>query len=208
MLVSMLLLNLFMMKSSLIAGPRWVWVFHLLPSFNVLLHVLVRLYYWSLQPRKWNLSLLFAKVMSSQRWNAFWIFFLYDACQAWTDVKLTSPQLSRESIYKLSLKNLMLQCVSSRQVLLWTVLCVCVLLSSEISDSPCIDSFQLYLHIFDYSYSALNMVKRLSRKISLGKMSQSAIFLGKYTVEWIVWCWYCISVNRGILLWSRRYNMP
>ncbi|KAF9685579.1 hypothetical protein SADUNF_Sadunf03G0069400 [Salix dunnii] len=36
---------------------------------------------------------------------------------AWTDVKLTSPQLSRESMYKLSLKNLMLQCVSSRQVL-------------------------------------------------------------------------------------------
>ncbi|KAB5564269.1 hypothetical protein DKX38_004323 [Salix brachista] len=35
----------------------------------------------------------------------------------WTDVKLTSPQLSRESMYKLSLKNLMLQCVSSRQVL-------------------------------------------------------------------------------------------
>jgi len=110
-------------------------------------------------------------------------FFLFDACQAWTDVKLTSSQLSRESIYKLSLKNLMLQCVSSRQVLLWTVLCVCVLLSFEISDSPCIDSFQLFLHIFDYAYSALNMVKRLSRKISLGKMSQCAIFLGKYTVE-------------------------
>ncbi|KDP21278.1 hypothetical protein JCGZ_21749 [Jatropha curcas] len=32
---------------------------------------------------------------------------------AWTDVKLTSPQLSRESSYKLSLKNLTLQCVSS-----------------------------------------------------------------------------------------------
>nr|AOV62771.1 phosphomevalonate kinase [Morus alba] len=32
---------------------------------------------------------------------------------AWTDVKLTSPQLSRESMYKLSLKNLTLQCVSS-----------------------------------------------------------------------------------------------
>jgi hypothetical protein len=27
------------------------------------------------------------------------------------------------------------------------------------------------------------MVKRLSRKISLGKMSKCAIFLGKYTVE-------------------------
>uniref|UniRef100_A0A6N2JYT4 phosphomevalonate kinase n=1 Tax=Salix viminalis TaxID=40686 RepID=A0A6N2JYT4_SALVM len=39
----------------------------------------------------------------------------------WTDVKLTSPQLSRESMYKLSLKNLMLQCVSSRQVLLWII---------------------------------------------------------------------------------------
>ncbi|XP_011018465.1 PREDICTED: probable phosphomevalonate kinase [Populus euphratica] len=34
---------------------------------------------------------------------------------AWTNVKLTSPQLSRESIYKLSLKNLMLQCVSSSE---------------------------------------------------------------------------------------------
>nr|AMB15002.1 phosphomevalonate kinase [Tripterygium wilfordii] len=33
----------------------------------------------------------------------------------WTDVKLTSPQLSRESIYKLSLKNLMLQSVSSSE---------------------------------------------------------------------------------------------
>ncbi|CAN7055875.1 unnamed protein product [Brassica oleracea var. botrytis] len=32
----------------------------------------------------------------------------------WTDVKLTSPQLSRESIYKLSLKHLTLQCVDSR----------------------------------------------------------------------------------------------
>nr|WNI02920.1 phosphomevalonate kinase [Prunus conradinae] len=31
----------------------------------------------------------------------------------WTDVKLTSPQLSRESIYKLSLKNLSLEYVSS-----------------------------------------------------------------------------------------------
>lgn len=31
----------------------------------------------------------------------------------WTDVKLTSPQLSRESIYKLSLKHLTLQCVSA-----------------------------------------------------------------------------------------------
>ncbi|KAJ4842573.1 hypothetical protein Tsubulata_038310 [Turnera subulata] len=34
---------------------------------------------------------------------------------AWTDVKLTSPQLSRETSYKVSLKNLTLQCVSSRQ---------------------------------------------------------------------------------------------
>ncbi|MFQ6637789.1 hypothetical protein Gotur_012450 [Gossypium turneri] len=35
---------------------------------------------------------------------------------SWTDVKLTSPQLSRESMYKLSRKHLTLQCVSSRQV--------------------------------------------------------------------------------------------
>ncbi|KAG6780824.1 hypothetical protein POTOM_013703 [Populus tomentosa] len=34
---------------------------------------------------------------------------------AWTDVRLTSPQLSRESMYKLSLKNLILQCVSSSE---------------------------------------------------------------------------------------------
>ncbi|XP_022736386.1 phosphomevalonate kinase, peroxisomal-like isoform X1 [Durio zibethinus] len=34
---------------------------------------------------------------------------------AWTDVKLTSPQLSRESMYKLSLKHLTLQCVSSSE---------------------------------------------------------------------------------------------
>lgn len=32
----------------------------------------------------------------------------------WIDVKLTSPQLSREIMYKMSLKNLTLQCVSSR----------------------------------------------------------------------------------------------
>ncbi|CAI0470904.1 unnamed protein product, partial [Linum tenue] len=36
----------------------------------------------------------------------------------WSDVKLTSPQLNRESMYKLSLKNFNLQRVSSRQVLL------------------------------------------------------------------------------------------
>nr|XP_023913649.1 phosphomevalonate kinase, peroxisomal [Quercus suber] len=34
---------------------------------------------------------------------------------AWTDVKLTSPQLSRESLYKLALKNLALQCCSSSE---------------------------------------------------------------------------------------------
>ncbi|KAG2680397.1 hypothetical protein I3760_11G097600 [Carya illinoinensis] len=34
---------------------------------------------------------------------------------AWTDVKLTSPQLSRESLYKLELKNMTLQCVSSSE---------------------------------------------------------------------------------------------
>ncbi|KAL0393704.1 UNVERIFIED_CONTAM: Phosphomevalonate kinase, peroxisomal [Sesamum latifolium] len=32
---------------------------------------------------------------------------------AWTDVKLTSPQMARETMYKLSLKHLLLQCVSS-----------------------------------------------------------------------------------------------
>nr|AWK21661.1 phosphomevalonate kinase [Panax sokpayensis] len=31
----------------------------------------------------------------------------------WTDVKLTSPQMSRESIYKMSVKHLLLQCASS-----------------------------------------------------------------------------------------------
>ncbi|XP_042488317.1 phosphomevalonate kinase, peroxisomal-like isoform X2 [Macadamia integrifolia] len=35
---------------------------------------------------------------------------------AWIDVKLTSPQLCRESMYKMSLKNLTLQCVSSREL--------------------------------------------------------------------------------------------
>ncbi|XP_043692329.1 phosphomevalonate kinase, peroxisomal-like isoform X2 [Telopea speciosissima] len=35
---------------------------------------------------------------------------------AWIDVKLTSPQLCRESMYKMSLKHLTLQCVSSRQL--------------------------------------------------------------------------------------------
>ncbi|KAI9191500.1 hypothetical protein LWI28_009219 [Acer negundo] len=33
----------------------------------------------------------------------------------WTDVKLTSPQLLRESLYKMSLKNLTIQCVSSSE---------------------------------------------------------------------------------------------
>ncbi|KAL3645756.1 hypothetical protein CASFOL_010936 [Castilleja foliolosa] len=33
---------------------------------------------------------------------------------SWTDVKLTSPQMGRETMYKLSLKNLQLQSVSSR----------------------------------------------------------------------------------------------
>ncbi|KAL0312424.1 UNVERIFIED_CONTAM: Phosphomevalonate kinase, peroxisomal [Sesamum radiatum] len=32
---------------------------------------------------------------------------------AWTDVKLTAPQMARETMYKLSLKHLLLQCVSS-----------------------------------------------------------------------------------------------
>ncbi|KAK4486334.1 hypothetical protein RD792_009005 [Penstemon davidsonii] len=32
---------------------------------------------------------------------------------AWADVKLTSPQMERETMYKLSLMNLLLQCVSS-----------------------------------------------------------------------------------------------
>ncbi|XP_070038482.1 phosphomevalonate kinase, peroxisomal [Nicotiana tomentosiformis] len=35
----------------------------------------------------------------------------------WTDVKLTSPQMARETMYKLSLKHSKLQPVSSRQVL-------------------------------------------------------------------------------------------
>ncbi|KAG6788584.1 hypothetical protein POTOM_004655 [Populus tomentosa] len=108
---------------------------------------------------------------------------LDSGAEAWTDVKLTSPQLSRESIYKLSLKNLMLQCVSSRQVLLWTVLCVCVLLSFEISDSPCIDSFQLYLHIFDYSYPALNMVKRESRNPFVEQAVQYAVAAANVTFD-------------------------
>ncbi|XP_022892640.1 phosphomevalonate kinase, peroxisomal-like [Olea europaea var. sylvestris] len=32
---------------------------------------------------------------------------------AWADVKLTSPQMARETMYKMSLKHLTLQCVSS-----------------------------------------------------------------------------------------------
>ncbi|XP_028103915.1 phosphomevalonate kinase, peroxisomal [Camellia sinensis] len=34
---------------------------------------------------------------------------------AWTDVKLTSPQMSRETTYKMSLKHLALQCISSSE---------------------------------------------------------------------------------------------
>ncbi|XP_042518482.1 E3 ubiquitin-protein ligase WAV3-like [Macadamia integrifolia] len=36
-------------------------------------------------------------------------------CTAWIDVKLTSSQLCRESVYKMSLKHLTLKCVSSRR---------------------------------------------------------------------------------------------
>ncbi|XP_073046177.1 phosphomevalonate kinase, peroxisomal-like [Primulina eburnea] len=32
---------------------------------------------------------------------------------SWTDVKLASPQMARETMYKLSLENLVLQCVNS-----------------------------------------------------------------------------------------------
>ncbi|XP_028754681.1 phosphomevalonate kinase, peroxisomal isoform X3 [Neltuma alba] len=35
--------------------------------------------------------------------------------KAWTDVKLTSPQLSREGMYKFALKSLQIQCVSSSE---------------------------------------------------------------------------------------------
>ncbi|KAA8525824.1 hypothetical protein F0562_007679 [Nyssa sinensis] len=35
--------------------------------------------------------------------------------RAWTDVKLTSPQMSRETMYQVSLKDLALQCVSSSE---------------------------------------------------------------------------------------------
>ena len=52
--------------------------------------------------------------LHSTQFGTFHITF-----QAWTDVKLTSPQLSRESLYKLALKNLALQCCSSRKFLLF-----------------------------------------------------------------------------------------
>lgn len=39
-------------------------------------------------------------------------------------MKLTSPQMSRESLYKLALKNVTLQCVSSRQVFITVATCV------------------------------------------------------------------------------------
>ncbi|KAI8546979.1 hypothetical protein RHMOL_Rhmol07G0161100 [Rhododendron molle] len=56
---------------------------------------------------------------------------------AWTYVKLTSPQMSRETIYKMSLEHLTLQCVSSRQVsvsctiLAYLIVSQCLLLSYD-----------------------------------------------------------------------------
>lgn len=46
----------------------------------------------------------------------FYSLLLLIFIQAWTDVRLTSPQLSREALYKLALKNLDIQTVSSRHV--------------------------------------------------------------------------------------------
>jgi len=46
----------------------------------------------------------------------FYSLLLLIFIQAWTDVRLTSPQLSREALYKLALKNLDIKTVSSRHV--------------------------------------------------------------------------------------------
>jgi len=55
--------------------------------------------------------------------------------KSWTDVRVTSPQLSREATYKLSLENLTLQCTSSRQVLIqwhWCALLLFICLVSSV----------------------------------------------------------------------------
>lgn len=44
----------------------------------------------------------------------YYVTDLFITFQAWADVKLTSPQMARETMYKMSLKHLTLQCVSSR----------------------------------------------------------------------------------------------
>lgn len=41
---------------------------------------------------------------------------LLNFLQAWTDIRLTSPQLCRQALYKLALKNLTIQTVSPRLV--------------------------------------------------------------------------------------------
>lgn len=58
-------------------------------STNARFYAIVKPIYQDLPPDSWS-------------WN-------------WVDVKLTSPQLSRESTYKFSLKNSTLQCISSRE---------------------------------------------------------------------------------------------
>lgn len=54
--------------------------------------------------------------LSLRSWVNFCLLKSFDflVFQGWSDVKLTSPQLSRETVYKLSLKNLTLESVSSR----------------------------------------------------------------------------------------------
>ncbi|KAB2612509.1 phosphomevalonate kinase-like [Pyrus ussuriensis x Pyrus communis] len=78
----------------------------------------------------------------------------------WTDVKLTSPQLGRESIYKLSLKNLSLDYVSSgdsRNPFVEQAVQYCVAAARATVDKKNKDSLEkLLLHGFDITILGSN----------------------------------------------------
>ncbi|KAK6947358.1 GHMP kinase, C-terminal domain [Dillenia turbinata] len=90
---------------------------------------------------------------------------------AWTDVKLTSPQLSRETEYKMSLKHLTLQCVSSRQVT-----------SSGESRNPFVE--QALQYCIAAAYALLDPSKKeVLNKLLLQGMFTSIIRLG-HDITW------------------------
>lgn len=96
-------------------------------STNARFYAIVKPINEEVKPESWAwVCILFSfmcywEVILLQHWGVFMLcetivgLFVCLFCQKWTDVKLTSPQLSRESMYKLSLNHLTLQSVSARQ---------------------------------------------------------------------------------------------